>query len=114
MAVEHNEEKGKGQDEDMEAGNEEAGRTKGELRREIATRSQKNTKGRSKGGRGTWVMSVEKGGEKGGGQEEIRVKRRGRKDKGSGGGREEKLRAKDEAEGEEERSKKRYLERQGK
>lgn len=81
MAVEHNEEKEKGQDEDMEAGNEEAGRTKGELRREIATRSQKNTKGRSKGGRGTWVMSVEKGG----GQEEIRVKRRGRKDKGSGG-----------------------------
>lgn len=60
VAVEHNEEKGKGRDEDMEAANEEAGRTKGELRREIATRSQRNTKGRSKGGRGTWVMSMEK------------------------------------------------------
>lgn len=41
------------------------------------------------------------------------MKRRGRKDRGSGGG-EAKLGAQDEAGGEEERSKKRYLERQGK
>lgn len=41
------------------------------------------------------------------------MKRRGRKDKGSGGT-ERKLKAKDEAEGVKGRSKKRYLERQGK
>lgn len=65
-----------------------------------------NTKGRSEGGKGNFRSDedVEKDG---GGQEGIRVRRGGRRDKVSGG-EEEKLKAEDEAAGEEERSKKRY------